>query len=165
MLHETRSPVIERAPDLQGHGRAWKVTHAGTRPEQAATLRAYIVHAPHGNPLWPWYSIAVYHLREIAGTPAPKLHFKEATHEFLIAAIDPNTYEGVHPDRASTFGHLQPLDLVHQESLSDEHAAKILDLVVRHIIEGGASPDQDFREWWKRTIAETADHFRRGIHS
>ena len=159
-------PSIDRKPDVEGHGRAWRVTKEPTREEQRATVRAYIVHAPHGNPFWPWYVIACVHLREMVGVESPRKRFSEASHEFLIAAVTPDSYPNLNPDQnVGDVGWLEPLDLVHQvANLTDEQAGKVLDLVVEAVVGFGWSPDQDNREMWKRSIESTADHFRAGIH-
>jgi hypothetical protein len=47
---------------------------------------------------------------------------------------------------------------------ADAIARQIFDLAVRAILDGHASPDQDFRAHWQRLIHETAKHYREGRH-
>jgi len=160
-------PDTSTWPDsaYEGFGKAWLSYAPPTRPEQEATVRAYIVHAPQGNQFWPWYLIASIHLREIEGTESPHKRFPEASHEFMIAAVNPDDYGKLHPGGLSEVSFLTPIDLVHQVGdLDDDQAAKICDSIVRAIVVGGDSPDQDFRSYWIRSIDSTAHHFRTGVH-
>lgn len=159
-------PKIERAPDLTGNGRAWLITATSDVPDHSATVRAYIVHAPQGNPHWPWYMIAGVHLREIVDVPPPIKHFVEASHEIVFCAISPDSYERVDPDNYHGIGWLEPIDLIHQvANLTDEQAAHVVEACVRAIVVGGHSPDQDHRRWWQVAIEHTAQHEREGRHA
>lgn len=160
----TPPPSIKRAPDLEAYGRAWRITIGPLHPEQEACIGSYVVHAPNGNPFWPWYLVAAVHIRPIEGSPSPHLKFPGATHEFLIGAFDPRDYPKIDPDRHVGVGLLRPLDLCHQVTLrTDEQARAVLTLLVRAIV-GGDSPDQDFRSLWVQRLDVTARHFFDGKH-
>jgi|KBSSwiStaDraftv2_1062776.scaffolds.fasta_scaffold00388_42 hypothetical protein len=164
MIYEP--PKIERAPDAEGVGRAWRITLTGQHVDQSACVRSYVVHAPHGNPMWPWYMIACVHLRDVQGqSRPPHRQFTEASHEYLFLAIDPKTYPNVHPDDwKGGVQWLTPVDLVHQvANLTDPQASGVLDAIVNRIVTG-ASPDQDWRSMWRTAIDATAEHYRAGIH-
>jgi hypothetical protein len=155
---------------LGGSGRAWKI--ATTDPEILeenvdwnAGVGSYLVHAPHGHPYWYWYCVGCVHLRDIPGqSRPPRRDFPEATHEMMFLALNP---EAPIPDVDDWQGmrHLSPVDLEHQFQVnSDEEAAELTELVVRHIC-AGQSPDQDFRTYWRGMIDETAERIRLGKRS
>lgn len=159
-----------RDPDIHGVGRAWKVL-APDAPQwqQQASCGAWLVHAPHGHPFWTWYAVQCISLREIAGQDRPPhLQFPGASHEWLVLALNP---EQPLPDIERWNGpgtppmqYLEPIDQCVQFIVADDDQARELcELTVRHIL-SGVSPDQDFREYWRTAIANTAEHIRLGGH-
>lgn len=147
-------------PDLQGRGRAWKVRGTSVTEENASIGADWLVHAPHGHPLWPWYAISGIHLRPLPIKGPPHLQFPGATHEIMFLALNP---EKPLPSIDDWHGMawLEPIDLAHQVIVqSDEKAVELVELVVRHIVIDGANPDQDFRAYWRSAINQTAEHLR-----
>lgn len=60
---------------------------------------------------------------------------------------------------------LEPIDVMEQFIVAnDAVAAELLELAVRCIVDGQASPDQDWRRWWADAVKATAQHFNDGTH-
>lgn len=155
-----------KVPDIAGEGgRAWRIPLEAVvdkRPN-ASVGSDWLVHAPGSHPLWWWYMIGVVHLRPTAGKPA-KVAFPGATHELMFIAISPE-YPLPDVDRWEKMHHLEPLDLAEQFIVTDDaQACELGDLIVKHIVFEGASPDQDHRAYWKVAVANTAEHLRLGGH-
>lgn len=147
-----KHPDVKKAPDLEGFGRAWRIDPLKPRHvDQTATVAGWLVHAPHGNPFWPWYIVSAVHLRDIEGQSKPAVKkFAEASHEFLICAINPETYPQADPENWGAVGYLEPIDLAHQlGGLTDTQAGRIVEEMVKAVTFNGASPDQDFRRMWQ----------------
>ncbi len=167
-----------RAPDVNGTA-GWRAWRSPTRSAEApASLATYLLHCPGAHFAWSYWWLGLVHLRELPGIPPAKLHFPEATHELMWAAINPEECPAPDPD-APPWPYLQPFDLIEQFQVqSDQHAAQIAYAVVRAIVfgypveitvagatlRGRASPDQDFRGVWAKTIQATAKHHREGGH-
>lgn len=165
--------AILEPPTASGSGgQAWRIrlppVGQRARPDHDATVDAWIVRVPGAHVCWDHWALTVVHLRSIAGVRAAHRHVPEATHEFLILALNPE--KPLPPLDAAHAGFqihwLTPIDVCMQfMARSDAVAAEILELAVTSIVDGHASPDQDWRPWWTRAIAETAQHFADGAHS
>lgn len=165
--------TITRHPDIVGtHGRAWQIPLSDVgrrgRPDADGTVIGWLLHAPQAHMLWTYYAVAVIHLRAIEGVKPPVIRLLGATHEMMIVSLNPEKrlpdLEAVGRGEAS-FAFLTPIDVVEQFAVRDDaEAAQLGELAIRVCVNGIASPDQDWRSWWKRAIAETASHFRSGRH-
>jgi len=163
-----------RAPDLEGNNcRVWKIRKPDRRgprwqPDWEASLANYILHCPWAHPFWSWYAIAGVHLRAIPGVPPPKLHFGGAGYEIDILSLNPDYVPDISGLEADTgyLRYLTPPDLVHQVTgkLTDEQFQGIVQEVIVTIVEGRASPDVDYREWWRQAIDQTVAHVLAGRH-
>jgi hypothetical protein len=173
-----------RDPDLTGPAtRAWRVLQNQEQEERhvrefgyghAGVGADWIVNGPY-HPFWSWWYVSVVHLRPLDGAPPPHIAFAGATHEIMCFSLNPDPKDGRPkvPDidkldagdaEHGLPGFLQPPDFTTQVILLDDDQAKQLgDLVVRHIVEGN-SCDSDYRGYWIRLIAKTAEHFRLGGH-
>lgn len=151
-------------------GDAWRarvpeVGHRG-RPSFDATVGGFIVRAPGVHVFWDHYLVSVIHLRPIDGEKSPVIRRPGATHELIIAALNPE--RPLPPldwtdDYSVSF--LTPIDVEAQfVAANDAVADRILELSVRTIVDGLASPDQDWRAWWERSLEHTARHFADGTH-
>ena len=163
-----------RAPDLTGVGRAWRIdTAPGARREPAhvAGLRSYLLNGPW-HPAWSWWLIGCVHLRPIEGVPPAHLTYPEAEYELQILSLNPD--RPVNVDEAEATGDwgdksipkfLTPPDLVYQfHGVTDAQAGQIADSVLRAIVDGGMSPDSDFRSSWVQLLDNTVAHYRSGGH-
>lgn len=166
-------PSGQQPADVSGpFASAWRVPlqpHAYTNPDHHATVCSWMIHAPQAHPLWTYYTLAIVHLRQLDGqSKPPTITVPGATHEFLIASLDPNVPL---PDLdalgrgEATLSFLRPIDVIQQFTVRDDaEAHRLGDLAVRAIADGVISPDQDFRSAWRAAINDTAAHLRAGVH-
>lgn len=143
-------------PDYVGrHGRAWRldlvaITAAhlakhGRSAPLALNPCAWIAHAPYSHPIWPCVAVNLISLRDFPGWPPAVVNLPDATHEVIVAAIDPD--EALHVDRQPKF--LYPLNFVGQfVAASDDEAREQIDQAVRDICDGKLNPDTDNRQAW-----------------
>ena len=155
-------------PDFQGPaGKAWHLTIPSAGPEdprRQVTLDGFLIHAPGSHPFWSWYTLTGCALRATEGLPPANLHFAAATHEIIVAALDPR--EPL-PDvtNGKDLAWMIPLDQVVQVCLGDDNQARELQRqVVRAVVKGMLVPDQDHRATWKKVLAKTSEHLREGGH-
>lgn len=152
-------------------GRGWRLDlpPVGQRgqPDWDATVGMFIVTVPGAHIAWDHWMISVIHLRQIEGVRPAAIRLAGATHEFVIASLDPSSpLPGLRvvADWAPRF--LRPIDVVEQfMAKNDAVASEILELAIEAIVHGVASPDQDWRPWWEDAIAKTAKHYAEGRHS
>lgn len=108
--------------------------------------------------------VTCIHLRPMEGVPDPKLHVPDATHEYVVVAIDPEQCPYPDPDDIEEIRFLRPVDVVQQVTgLDDKQAAKVLELCALACTSGRLVPDVDFHRAWEHAIVATADH-QRGEH-
>lgn len=163
---------IDAQPTFSGaRGRAWRVTLPPVgerrRRDEEGTVGMFIVQASGAHPLWDHWFVTLIHLRPIEGVKPAHIRQEGATHEFMIASADPTApLPGLVIDGPEWRPRwLTPIDVVEQFAATDDVVAdRILELAVRAIVDGVASPDQDWRPWWKNAIATTAEHYHSGIH-
>lgn len=166
-----------RKPDLVGAAEAWKIAADRSdprwRPDYDATLAAYLLKARWAHPFWSWWMIAGVHLRPIPGVRPAHRHYPEAEFELTILAIDPtnrgkNPAHDYEPDPDQALAGvpwLEPPDLVYQcHGVTDSDFSRIVLDCVMVIVNGHASPDQDFRNWWRSALNRTVEHYRAGAH-
>lgn len=164
--------ATRQADRVGAHGRAWRIPMAPPdqrgRPEFAATVDGWLLYRPGAHPLWECWMVAVIHLRLIDGALPAHIKKAGATHELMIAALNPDRelpdLEAVGRGEAS-FAFLTPIDVAEQFAvLDDAQAAQLCEMAIRVCVDGLASPDQDWRGWWRDAVAETAEHLRSGLH-
>jgi hypothetical protein len=175
----TREPVryggtrIAEPPTFEGRaGKAWRLTMPppGERPlrDHDGTVGGFIVNAQGAHPFWDHWMISVVHLRPIEGVQPATIVVEGATHELMIAAIDPELpLPSLDAATESWRVHwLRPIDVLEQFQAKDDAVAhQILELAVQAIVGGYASPDQDWRRWWKNAVASTAERYASGVQS
>lgn len=146
-------------------GRAWKVSiPPGSPSDWSATVASYLVNVVGAHPFWTWWAVSVVSLRQIEGVAPAHKSYPEAEYEFLIVTINPE-----HPPDPDAVGDgyrfLMPPDVVEQfHGLNDEEVAKLCMMSASIIVQGKASPDQDWRSWWKAAIPNTVKHIALGGH-
>lgn len=163
--------TIADPPTFTGRGgTAWRLRLAPlgdrARPDWDATVDAFILRVPEAHPFWDHWLVSLIHLRPIAGVKPATIRLTGATHELLIMALDPEcALPGLDVDASFHPRWLSPIDVVEQfQATDDAVAAQIFELAVRVIVDGQASPDQDWRAWWKEAVATTARHYADGTH-
>jgi len=155
-----------RDPDHAGRaGRAWLVGRPDDdHVDTTAAVATYLLSVPGAHPFWSWWVLSVVHLRDIPGqSKPPTRRYPEAEHELLIAALDPGTQPD--PGDPTTFRYMTPIDVCEQfHGLDDDGALTLARLSVLSICRGDASPDQDWRPWWRTAIPNTVQHIALGSH-
>lgn len=132
----------------RGGTRAWPIEFVRETP---GAVCFWVVEAPWAHPFWSQYFVTCCHLRHIEGGPAPVLFSPEATHETVVAALDPRVILTPEKDRriAGYLSSLRPLNFVGQFAAEDdEEARRKIKNAVRLIVRGELSPDTDFRALW-----------------
>ena len=161
----TNLPI--RPPDEEGNAaRVWQLGQPDDIPTSVweANLACHLIHAPGSHPMWPWYAMCLIHLRGGPGLPEPHRQFVTATHEVLVAALNP---EEPLPDLHDVRGcrMLEPIDQCVQVCLpTDAAALQMSGLIVRAVCAGVLVPDQDHRSRWADSLAKTSAHLREGGH-
>jgi hypothetical protein len=158
-----------REPDYRGVGHwcAWDVplVPAERRKPDDTTIAHFLLHCPGAHAFWSYWWIALIHLRPIEGVKPAHITTPGAGWEMFCFAQQPEVSPD--PDRSEeTFRYLIPIDWVVQfgDVRTDHDAKRIALTVVRAIMTGKVSPDQDFRSFWEATIRDTAKHFAAGGH-
>lgn len=124
---------------------AWKVEHP-THPIFSLT---WFINAPWAHPLWHQYVLVLYDL-VTPTVEAPKLHLKDATHEMMLYALDPEhpIAKGSVPTTESLH-RLSPPNYAYQfKAASNAAAEERLQAVVDGIVAREINPDTDFRSLW-----------------
>lgn len=153
------------------HGAGWRlrlppIGERG-RPDFDGTVDGFVVRVPGAHPCWDHWLVSLIHLRPIVGGRDPHIAFPGATHELTIASLNP---EQPLPSLdqigdGAGFSWLTPFDVVQQfQARDDAVAQRILELAVNAICAGVASPDQDWRSWWREMLLKTATHYAEGKH-
>lgn len=161
-----------RPPDLEAKAAAWVLPvkdpknrlHSNWRPDFEGTICGYLLHCTWSHPFWSWYLISAIHLRPIPGVKDPHKSYPEAEYEITILSIDPD--HNPDPDKfMDGYPWLMPIDLVHQfHGINDKQVEQLMQMMILEIVEGRASPDQDFRSWWRESIDEIVKYLREGKH-
>jgi hypothetical protein len=154
-----------RTPDFSGVAgwRAWTVKNTLAKPDHAASVASYLLFCPGAHPLWSYWNLGVVHLRPLPGVRPAIITRPGATHEILMAALDPDTTPDP-DDVGEGWPWLRPFDLVEQFQVpGDEYARQLARLMVEMIMHGN-SPDSDYRRSWQNVVQATAAHYREGRH-
>lgn len=137
-----------------------------------ATLSTWLITAPRYHLAWSQYNLGVLHLRETPELGKPnRLDFPGATHEILVAALDPDhgpftlammkefarTGTGMH--------YLRPVNIEWQFEATDEEAVELCRMACLGIIHGQLNPEtgdssEKIRAAWSHSLGETLEHMR-----
>lgn len=135
--------------------RAWKLPNA----EEAGVVSAWILDVPGVHKSWHRWLLGAVHMRPMPGVPSMFVTSPGATHEIMVAAIDPSHEPDV--DSTARPPLLIPADVIVQLALdSDEHCARLVDRCAKLVVEGVLLPDQDFRAMWVAAIPHLALELR-----
>ncbi|KKM27097.1 hypothetical protein LCGC14_1578220 [marine sediment metagenome] len=145
--------MIKETPWLDGLSRIWRVPYdQDTAP---ATIGFWLIHAPWMHLAWSWHVASIVHLRPIDGAKAT-FQFEEATHEFMVVAIDPNHEPTL--DHKS-FKFLRPISICQQFlARSDDKAVQTVEIQMENVAKGGLSLDSDYRGAWRRLLLSERRH-------
>ena len=163
---------INEPPTLQGRaGQAWMIRQpapgARFKRDHDATVAMFLLRVPGAHIAWNHWIMSVIHLRDIPGVKPAHKEFPEATHEFMIVALDPGeALPALDVTPEWRVRRLTPVDVLEQFTAADDVIAEhVLDLAVRAVVDGFLSPDQDFRSAWKQAIAGLAKDHRDGTQT
>lgn len=132
---------------------AYDLALANDATSRRASVGCWFVYAPWMHLAWAWHYVGLIHLRTIPGAPVPRLDFPQATHEFVVYALDPN-----HDVIAEALRPLSPVSIVQQfDAASDSHARLIVEDALELVAQGRCSVDSDFRPTWRHLLRECAD--------
>lgn len=130
----------------------------------SATLGMWFLTCPGQSPAWYHFMISCIHLREIEGVKAAHLEFPEATHEFLLLALDPSL--NPEPTKPKTWQYLRPVNFVGQYALdNDDQAVHLLNMAARAVATGylwAEPPLSGQREPWDITMRQFIHDLRAG---
>ena len=147
-----------RTPDFTGTvARAWRISKPADAPkDQEATIAAWLIEGPF-HIAWDHWLMAVVHLRDLPGVKPAYKRYPDAAYEMVIASLKNDG--GHNPDQPQEFRWLSPLDLCEQfDGMTDAQSADMLQRFVRAICNGGASPDQVFRRFWRVQLDLAMEH-------
>lgn len=159
-------PAPAERPDRTAkYGRAWRCRHPDVDLYPAA-IETWLLHVPRAHPHWAFWMFGAISLDPDRGVDRRALQFDEATHEFMIVAMDPSK-PIPQPARWVNAAYHDTPDLKYQVELpagprGDGAARATVVLMVRTVIENGMSPDAANRNYWVRSIATTIDDVREG---
>lgn len=137
------------------------------RPDQQATLAAWLINAPGQSPAWSDYMVGIIHLRDIPGVKPASINRPGATHELLICALDPA--ENPDPGDIETIVPLSPINAAVQfTGNSDEQAIHIGEQATRAICDGYMPAEPALsgqgQQIWTDAVDATIEHLKRGYH-
>lgn len=168
MFSESKHIDREKNPPtiIGPHGAAWKLDLAAVRAafgcdeKRDGSVCLWIVFAPWANMAWSYYTISAIHLRSVEGLPPAKINLAGATHEVVVAAMDPRVAPSL---TGSPRSWLSPLNFMGQWVVNerpnpvdlDRTAAARIEEIVREILDGRLNPDTDFRHEWVRRFSDS----------
>lgn len=130
------------------------------KPDVSATVAAWFLQCPGQSPAWQHYHLAIIHLRPIPGVKPATIKRQGATHEVMLAAMDPDRVP--QPDDIRTWRWLEPLNFVGQLELpSDDDAKVVLEILARGVADGflwAEPPLSGQREPWESQLRQLEAH-------
>jgi hypothetical protein len=127
-----------------------------TVPTATVFSVAWVINAPWAHPLWSQYLVMLYDLTSPHSDGPPTLHLPDATHEFIVHALDPEFPVPKDAQLASTeLRTLMPPNYGYQfKAASNEAAQERVQMIVDGIVAGHLSPDTDFRSLWNKLLPD-----------
>lgn len=130
-----------------------------------ATVALWFFDCPSQSPAWHNYMLGAVHLRPIEGVKPPVINVPGATHEVLLAALDPRREP---TSDVRTWELLHPLNVCEQVELPDDEAARELLFKCAMAVVVGVLPAEPMlsgaREW-RTALIKTAAHLRGEEHA
>lgn len=161
-------------------GEAWELDpFPPMHVDHTATLGWFFIHAPPAHPIWPHYTLSCIHLRDIEGqSKPPHRKFPTASHEYILAALNPEERPWRHETVAEKIrylaenkrsAHLLPLNACEQvANATDEQAKTLLHQIARGLVLGIIPIEpSDFlngHETWRTAVWRTMEHIKSGGH-
>lgn len=150
-----------------GAGTATEVLQHPKERRWPASVASWLLRCPGQSPAWEHYALDVVHLREVPGAPAPVVSVPGATHEVILAALDPELQP--EPTNPVKWSRLHPLNAVEQVQLPDDDAAVgLLAMCAQAVVDGilpAEPPLSGQVEPWRSTLIKSAAHLRGEEHA
>ena len=133
--------------DYRGtHGLLQFIPYFDPREEHKAQICAYLINAPSYHPDWSQYVMAVTSLASIEGVAEPELKFEGATHELMVATLQPQypqTVESILQGmrKGAPPPALTPINVAEQFKATDEEMLKLTWLLGRAVVRGNLDPE------------------------
>ena len=139
--------MIKEIPWLDEISKIWRVPY--DRDKAPGTVGFWLIHAPWMHLAWSWHVVSIVHLRPMNGTEA-NFQFEDATHEFMVVAIDPNHEPTL---KYESFKYLRPISICQQfVAKSDDEARQVIELQMINVAAGSLSLDSDYRGVWQKLL-------------
>lgn len=157
-------------------GRATRINHDTSLPGSEATVAWYLLEGSW-HPLWSQFIMSCIKLDDVPGWPEPKLQFPGATHELVVAALDPGNPPTRYDIRdleargvEATNGWLEPVDVCHQFTATDAEMEFLTDCAAEAVARAMLNPSTDdsrtaMREGWLQSLTKTLGHIRGEEHA
>jgi len=154
-----------RTPDYQSSNfniQAWKMKHTNEPLALKLNPVNYLIQGPF-HPLWNQWILSLVCLADFEGAEPAKKESPDMTHEIIVAAVNPDFK--VNPNEIpKDLKLLIPRDVVKQFKVPvDLDAEDLASKIIKYIIDGHLSPDQDYRSVWNQIIEKSAEHYW-GLH-
>jgi hypothetical protein len=154
------------------YGCAHRVTWPVDDVRAVQTTDYWLITAPRYHPLWSQYGLFCVRLDEdVPGFNPPILKFDGATHELLVATLDPESGpHRVETILANALPLLLPVNVVHQFTATDAEMRAVCELAARAVVNGQLCPESSdapalVREQWLTSIVKTLAHMRGEEHA
>lgn len=145
-------------------GTAQQVSVKGRKAK--GTLSTYFIEAGGQNPFWHCYTLHILTLADHPKLPPAHKQFPSATHEIILAALDPTAHPW--PGSIRSWKMLHPLNLVEQVELpSDEAARELLRSCAAGVVQGHLWAEPGLSgavEPWRTVLVRSAAHLRGEVH-
>lgn len=137
------------------------------RPDWEATLAVWFIDCPGQSPAWRHYLLSIIHLRPIEGVKPAIIRFPHATHEVLVAALDPT--KNPRPLKPKSWSLLRPINVMEQVQLDNDDQARQLARDAAWATANGVLPAEPplagAIEPWRTALIKTAAHARGEAHA
>jgi hypothetical protein len=126
-------------------------------PDAVASMDRWILYLPQGSPAWTHYMLSGASLADFPGVPPAAKRFPEATHEVIVAAIDPDF-----PKEKLERGGvklLTPLNYAFQVVATDAAFNRLLKHLALGLINGELTPEPQGIQGARELMESRAQQF------
>lgn len=114
-------------------------------------LAVWMIHAPWVHPAWSWHFATLIYLRHKPGVRPAVLSFPEASHEFIVYAMDPSFPVDLSMKGQNRF--LEPVSIVQQFTAENDAAAlERVETLLPEVVAGRLSVEADGRAAWRLAL-------------
>lgn len=162
--------ISQRPPDAQGPGgMMWKI-HVESNPQTrdglwGAILGLWLLHVPDAHPMWEYYILMVYHLRQLPNMPPPHLTAPSMAYSMTCATLDPScpvpNLGALERADGYSVAHMEPSDFTLQfpdvtegRDTGDVLAVTLGDAFALAVVENRFAPLLDYRVQWAQLLSQ-----------